>query len=80
MSDKCEPVSVSPFAGNLGCAKLTPLGDRCGAVQLEINPAVEVSFLVEMVVYGSVDSDKFLQTSHTPEPLHRAFPSSKWQV
>ena len=61
-------------------AKLTPLGYSGSAVQLEMDPAVEMAFLVEMVVYRGVDSDEFLQNSHTPESNHRAFPSSKWQV
>ena len=42
-------------------AKLTPLGYSGSAVQLEMDPAVEMAFLVEMVVYRGVDSDEFLQ-------------------
>lgn len=80
VSDECEPVSVLPIAVNSGHAQLTPLGESCGAGQLEIGPAVEMLFLVEMVVYGRMDGDEFLQTSHASETLHRPFSPSKRQV
>ncbi len=51
-----------------------------GPGQLEGVSAGERSFLVEVVVDGGMDGGEFLQTSHTPETLHRTFASSKRQV
>lgn len=47
---------------------------------LEIGPAVEMAFLVEVVMDGGVDGDEFLQTSHTTEAEHCPFSSSKRKV
>ena len=80
LSDECELVSVFPIGANLGSTQLTPLGESGGSVELEIGPAVEMSFLVKMVLDGGVDGDEFLQTAHAPEAQHRPLPSSKWQV
>ncbi len=63
-----------------GCAELTPLSQCGGAVELEIVPAVEVAFLVEMVMDGGMDGGEFLKTSHPSEAEHRPFSSSKWLV
>ena len=64
----------------LGDAQTTPL-IKCGAaVGFENVPAGEVTFLIEMVVKGRVNSGKLLQTSHLPEALHGSFPSSEWQM
>jgi hypothetical protein len=63
-----------------GRADLTPLGESGGAVALEIIAAVEVAFLVEMVVDERVDGGEFLQTSHPPEAEHCALSSSERQV
>ncbi len=65
---------------NLFRTKLTPLAKSGGACQLEGVPAGERSFLVEVVVDRGMDGGEFLQTSHAPESLHRAFASSKRQV
>ena len=46
-----------------GHAQPTPLGKSGGAVQLETVSAVEVAFLVEVVMDGGVDGGEFLQTS-----------------
>jgi hypothetical protein len=48
--------------------KQPPLGESSGAIEFKILSAVEVSFLVEMVVNRRMNSDELLQTSHTPEP------------
>ncbi len=65
---------------NLSGTKLTPLGESGGACQLEGISAGERSFLVEVVVDGGMDGGEFLQTSHAPKPLHRAFASSERKV
>ena len=65
---------------NLSGTKLTPLGKSGGPGQLEDASAGERSFLVEVVVDGGMDGGEFLQTSHPPETLHGAFPSSERQV
>ena len=59
-----------------GHAELTPFGDSGGAVQFEIIAAVEMAFLVEVVMDGGVDGSEFLQTSHASETQHRSFSSS----
>ena len=59
-----------------GGKKRPPLGESGGVVGLEMIPAGEAAFLVEVVVDGRVDGGEHLQTSHPPEPEHRAFASS----
>ena len=49
LSDKCELVSVCPNPPMSGCTELTPLGESGGAVDLEVVPAGEAAFLVEVV-------------------------------
>jgi len=63
-----------------GGAELTPLGKGGRSVELEFIPAIEVAFLVEVVVHGGVDGGAGLQTSHAPETEHRPLPSSHWQM
>jgi len=63
-----------------GRVQPTPLGKSGGAVSLKVVSAVEVAFLIEVVVDGGVDGSEFLQASHLPEAQHRTFSSSKWQV
>jgi hypothetical protein len=41
-------------------AKITPLGERGGAVQFEDRAGGEATFLVEVVVDGGVDGGEFL--------------------
>jgi hypothetical protein len=77
LSNECELVSAFPILANLGRTQLTPLGESGGPVELEIGPAVEMLFLVKMVLDGSVDGDEFLQTSHPSEAQHGTFSSSK---
>ena len=50
LSDKCEPVSEWPVTVALCRTELTPLSESGGAVELEFVSAVEVAFLIEMVV------------------------------
>jgi len=57
-------------------AALTPLDQSSGAVSPKDVAAVEVAFLVEVVMDGGVDGGECLQTSHAPETLHRSFLSS----
>ena len=59
-----------------GHAQPTPLGKSGGAVSLKVVSAVEVAFLVEVVMDGGVDGSEFLQTSHASETQHRSFSSS----
>lgn len=80
LSDECEPVSVYPNPFMSGCTELTPLGESCGTVDLEVVPAGEAAFLVEVVMDRGVDGGEFLQGSTAPEPEHRPLPSSEWQV
>jgi hypothetical protein len=39
-----------------------------------------VTFLIKLIVDGSVDGGEFLQTPHAPEAKHRPLPSSERQV
>ncbi len=59
---------------------MTPLVESGGEYQLEGVSAGQRSFLVEVVVDVGMDGGEFLQTSHAPETLHRAFASSKRQM
>ena len=66
-SDRCCQTNAnqSPFSKPsylLCCAQFAPLGESGVAVQLEIGPAVEVTFLIEMIVDRGVDGREFLQT------------------
>ena len=63
-----------------GHAQPTPLGKSGGAVSLKVVSAVEVAFLVEVVMDGGVDGSEFLQTSHASETQHRSFSSSQGQM
>ena len=57
--------------------KLAPLCKSGGTIDLEVFAAVEVTFLIEMIVNGGMDGDKFLQTSRLSETLHRSLSSSQ---
>ncbi len=59
-----------------GHAQPTPLGKSGGAVSLKVVAAVEVAFLVEVVMDGGMNGGEFLQTSHASETQHRSFSSS----
>ena len=75
--------TVSEIAPTRHCsdrAELPPCGQRGGATVLEILPADEAAFLVEVVLDRAMDGGEFLQTSHAPEAEHRPFPSSEWLV
>ena len=78
LSDKCEPVSEWPVTVALCRTELTPLSESGSAVKLEFFSAVEVAFLVEMIVDRRVDGDEFLQGSHAPKADHCPFSSSEW--
>ena len=52
--------------------ELAPLSESSGAVQLEVCSAVEVAFLVEMIVDRRVDGNEFLQCSRSSEAQHGA--------
>ena len=41
-------------------AKLAPLGESGGTVQLEIGSTVKVALLIEMIVDGRMDGGEFL--------------------
>jgi hypothetical protein len=60
-----------------GHAQPPPLGKSGGAVLLKIVPAVEVAFLIEVVMDGGVNGSELLQTSHASETQHRSFSSSQ---
>ena len=64
LSDKCEPVSEWPVTVALCRTELAPLSESVSAVKLEVFSAVEVAFLIEMVVNGGMDGGEFLQASH----------------
>jgi hypothetical protein len=68
----------APMRRISGRTELTPLVQSGGAVDLKIAPAVEVAFLVEVIVDGGVNGCEFLQTSHAPEAKHCAFTPSEW--
>ena len=80
VSDKFELVSVRPTCPASRGKKRPPLGESGGAFGLEVIPAGEASVLVEVVVDGRVNGGENLQTSHPPEPEHRAFASSKREM
>jgi hypothetical protein len=79
-SDGCEPVSARALKLPFCRTELTRLSESGGAVKLEVFSAVEVAFLVEMVVNGGVNCDEFLQTSRSSEAQLCPFSSSKRQV
>jgi hypothetical protein len=54
-----------------------PLGESGGTILSEILAAVEMAFLVEVVMDGGMDGGEFLQTSHASETQHRSFSSSE---
>ena len=60
--------------------KLPPLAKSGSAVRLEIDPSVEMSFLFEIPMDGSLNGEKFMQTSHGPRAKIRSFSPSKWQL
>ena len=80
LSDKCEPVSEWPVTVALCRTELAPLSESGSAVKLEVFSAVEVAFLVEMIVDRRVDGNEFLRCSRSSEAEHSAFTSSKRQV
>jgi hypothetical protein len=54
---------------------LPPLGQGSGAIEFEVLPIEEVTFLIEMVVNRSVDRDEFLKCGGTSKFRHRVFSS-----
>ena len=42
---------VDRVRSNLSRGELTPLGESSGAIELEVLAAVEVTFLIEVIVY-----------------------------
>lgn len=76
----CSPLTRRALEGLCSAGKQLPFGQggrTAFAVGLTIN---EVAFLSKMVVNRSVNRDEFLQRLHSPEPQHRAFSSSEWEV
>ena len=63
-----------------GSEKATPLGESGGAGELVVIAALEVALRWKVVVDRGVDGCELLQCSHAPEPQHRPFSSSEWQV
>ena len=57
--------------------ELTPISKRSGAVLFEDIAAVEVTFLVEVIVDRSMGGGEFLQGFDVPELRHRTLSSSK---
>jgi hypothetical protein len=57
--------------------QLTPLSEGSSAIKLEVFSAVEVAFLIEMIVDRRVDGDEFPQCSRSSEAQHRPLSSSK---
>ena len=76
LSGKLDPVSGLRRYPALAGTELPPLGKRGGAVLLEVLSAVEMTFLVEVIVDRAVDVCELLQTSHLAEALHCSFSSS----
>ena len=50
---------------------MTPLNESGSAVKLAVFSAVEVAFLLKMIVDRGMDRDEFLQVSHAAEAQHR---------
>jgi hypothetical protein len=48
-----------------------PPNESGSAVKLAVFSAVEVAFLLEMIVDRGMDGDEFLQVSHAAEAQHR---------
>jgi hypothetical protein len=81
----CRQANSSPSLLTVECVnicrkKLPPLAKSGSAVRLEIDPSVEMSFLFEIPMDGSLNGEKFMQTSHGPRARIRSFSPSKWQV
>ncbi len=57
--------------------ELPPLGQGGRAVLLEDVAAIEVAFVIEMIVDRGVDGGEFLQGLYVPELRHRPLSSSK---
>ena len=57
--------------------QVPPLGQRSSAALFENIAAVEMAFVVEVVVDRGMDSGKFLQSFYVPEFGHCPFPPSK---
>ena len=57
--------------------ELPPLGQGGRAVLLEDVAAIEVAFVIEMIVDRGVDGGEFLQGLDVPELCHRPLSSSK---
>jgi hypothetical protein len=55
--------------------QLTPLGQGGSAVLLEDIAAIEMTFLIEVVVDRGVSGDKLLQGIYGPELRHHSFSS-----
>ena len=57
--------------------ELAPLCMGGGVINLETLPAVEVVFLIKMIVNGGMYGDTFLQSSYLSERLHRSLSTSQ---
>jgi len=60
--------------------EIEPLRESSCTFLLEELPAFKMPLMVEVVIGLTVIADKFLKCRNRLETLHRAFPSSKWQV
>jgi hypothetical protein len=52
--------SAQPHCWQISGSKLTPLCKGDGAIEFEVFASVEVTFLIEVIVDGSVDRGEFL--------------------
>ena len=59
-SDECEHVSVCPTRPVSGRAALTPLSESSVTVDLDVVPAGEAAFLVEMVKERGMNGGELL--------------------
>jgi len=63
--------------GVISDCKSPPLVQRGAAIGLEVMAALEVMFLIEVVVDRGVDGGKLLQGLYVPEPRHRPLSLTK---
>jgi hypothetical protein len=59
------------------CSELAPFCESSRSLLLEDVAAVEMTFVVEVVMDRSLNGSEFLQGLDVPEPGHRPFPSSE---
>ena len=72
LSHECELVSVSHPGDVLGRKKAAPLGERGGAVGLEVLSAVKGALLIEMIMDRGVNGGELLQLCASDETRHCA--------